>query len=67
MPGLVKDVTIKQGDTVEKDAPLVILEAMKMEHTLVAPRDGVIAELLVKTGAQVDGDTILLKFEALDD
>ncbi len=67
MPGLVKEVMVNQGDTVEKDAPLLVLEAMKMEHTLLAPRDGIIGERLVEAGDQVDGDAILLKLEAEDE
>ena len=66
MPGLVKDVSVAIGDRVAKDAPLMILEAMKMEHTLTAPRDGIVAELLTKAGAQVDGGAILLTLEAID-
>ncbi len=43
-----------------KDQPLVILEAMKMEHTLKAPRNGVIGEVLVAEGEQVTDGTVLL-------
>ncbi|PVB61529.1 acetyl/propionyl/methylcrotonyl-CoA carboxylase subunit alpha [Labrenzia sp. 011] len=60
MPGLVKVLTARTGDTVTKDQPLLILEAMKMEHTLKAPRDGVIGEVLVAEGEQVTDGTILL-------
>lgn len=60
MPGLVKVLSAKAGDTVTKDQPLVILEAMKMEHTLKAPRDGVVGEVLVSEGEQVTDGTILL-------
>ncbi|POF30453.1 acetyl-CoA carboxylase biotin carboxylase subunit [Roseibium marinum] len=60
MPGLVKVLTARTGDTVKKDQPLLILEAMKMEHTLKAPRDGVIGEVLVSEGEQVTDGTILL-------
>lgn len=60
MPGLVKVLSARAGDTVAKDQPLLILEAMKMEHTLKAPRDGVIGEVLVAEGEQVTDGTILL-------
>ncbi|GAB4523802.1 MAG: acetyl/propionyl/methylcrotonyl-CoA carboxylase subunit alpha [Roseibium sp.] len=60
MPGLVKVLTAAPGDTVTRDQPLVILEAMKMEHTLKAPRDGVIGEVLVSEGDQVTDGTVLL-------
>lgn len=60
MPGLVKVLSAKAGDAVTKDQPLVILEAMKMEHTLKAPRDGVIGEVLATEGEQVTDGTVLL-------
>ena len=48
------------GDTVSAGQPLAVMEAMKMEHTLTAPRDGVIAELLFAVGDQVgDGAELL--------
>ncbi len=40
MPGLVKIVRAAKGDTVTKGQPLLVLEAMKMEHTIAAPHDG---------------------------
>ncbi len=67
MPGLVKNVSATAGDQVTKGDPLVILEAMKMEHTLTAPRDGTIAEVLCATGDQVSDGTLLLALEAEDD
>ena len=48
MPGKVLAVNIKPGDSVTKGQALVVLEAMKMEHALTAPRDGVIAEVSVR-------------------
>ncbi|HEV7765155.1 MAG TPA: biotin/lipoyl-containing protein [Thermoanaerobaculia bacterium] len=45
MPGLVLKILVRQGDVVAKGAPLLILEAMKMEHQITAPRDGVIASI----------------------
>ncbi len=61
MPGLVKVLSAGAGDAVVKDQPLIILEAMKMEHTLKAPRDGVIGEVMVSEGEQVTDGTILLQ------
>ncbi|GAA0786198.1 acetyl/propionyl/methylcrotonyl-CoA carboxylase subunit alpha [Roseibium denhamense] len=66
MPGLVKVLSAQAGDKVSKDQPLVILEAMKMEHTLKAPRDGVLGEVLVREGDQVTDGTILLALAAED-
>ena len=66
MPGLVKQVKAKAGDTVEQGAALLVLEAMKMEHTLTAPRDGIIAELLADEGAQVANGALLVRLKAED-
>jgi 3-methylcrotonyl-CoA carboxylase alpha subunit len=45
---------------------LAVLEAMKMEHALTAPRDGVIAEVLVEAGAQVTDGALLARLEPAD-
>lgn len=63
MPGVVKAIFVAAGDTVEKGAPLAILEAMKMEHTLSAARDGQVAEVLVVAGAQVTAGAALIRLE----
>jgi 3-methylcrotonyl-CoA carboxylase alpha subunit len=61
MPGLVKLVRVAKGDAVIKGQALLILEAMKMEHTIAAPHDGVVAEIAVE-GAQVTDGTVLVRF-----
>jgi acetyl-CoA/propionyl-CoA carboxylase biotin carboxyl carrier protein len=53
MPGTVLVVKVAQGDAVTAGAPLVVVEAMKMEHTVTAPVDGVVTELNVRAGQQV--------------
>lgn len=63
MPGLVKAVMVAAGESVAKGAPLAVLEAMKMEHTLVAARDGVVAEVLVAQGDQVSAKAALVRLE----
>lgn len=45
MPGVVVSVAVKPGDTVEEGQPLLVIESMKLETTLTAPRDGVVAEM----------------------
>ena len=65
MPGLVKVVRSGPGETVVKGQPLLILEAMKMEHTIAAPHDGTIAEIAAE-GAQVTDGTVLVKFVEAD-
>jgi 3-methylcrotonyl-CoA carboxylase alpha subunit len=56
-------VEVRQGDAVTKGQKLLTLEAMKMEHSLVAPFDGVVAELDVREGAQVTEGTMLVRVE----
>ncbi len=63
MPGLVRAVSVTAGVEVAKGDALVVLEAMKMEHALVAARDGVVAEVLVETGAQVEAGAALIRLE----
>ena len=60
MPGLVKAVFVAPGDAVATCDRLAVLEAMKMEHALVAGRDGIVAEVLVNTGAQVEAGAALI-------
>ena len=64
MPGKVTAVEVSQGEKVAKGQRLLTLEAMKMEHALIAPFDGTVAELNAKTGSQVTEGTILVKVEA---
>ena len=45
MPGVVVSVAVKPGDAVEEGQPLLVIESMKLEATLTAPRDGVVAEM----------------------
>ena len=63
MPGSVLRIGAAVGDTVTGGQPLVWLEAMKMEHTVTAPGDGVLAELNVDVGQQVDVGTVLARVE----
>ncbi|WP_338043358.1 acetyl-CoA carboxylase biotin carboxyl carrier protein subunit, partial [Nonomuraea lactucae] len=59
MPGTVLVVKAQVGDQVGEGQPLVIVEAMKMEHTVTAPLAGVVAELPVQAGQPVDMDAVL--------
>ena len=61
MPGKVVSFAVKAGDAVTKGQPLAVMEAMKMEHTIAAPVDGVVAELLYAPGDQVAEGAELLK------
>ncbi len=60
MPGRVLAVLVKTGAAVERGAPLLVLEAMKMEHTVTAPRAGVIERILCAVGDQVRESAELL-------
>jgi acyl-CoA carboxylase subunit alpha len=59
MPGAVLRVLVAAGATVTKGQPLVILEAMKMEHTVASPTDGVVSEVRVEAAQQVDAGSVL--------
>ncbi len=66
MPGLVKSVLAQAGQVVSAGDRLAVLEAMKMEHALLAARDGVVAEVLVTEGAQVEAGAPLVRLEEVD-
>ena len=61
MPGRIVSVAVRQGQAVVKGQALLALEAMKMEHTLVAPFDGTVAELAVAVGDQVAENVTLAR------
>ena len=63
MPGKVVAVRVQLGDTVKRGQPLMIVEAMKMEHTITAPIDGIIAAINANVGEQVDEKSALIAFE----
>jgi 3-methylcrotonyl-CoA carboxylase alpha subunit len=67
MPGLVKLVGAVPGQKVARGDVLLVLEAMKMEHSLTAPRDGIVAEVLVQPGDQVVDGAKLLALDPADD
>ncbi|QJE00068.1 acetyl/propionyl/methylcrotonyl-CoA carboxylase subunit alpha [Massilia forsythiae] len=64
MPGKVVAVMASGGQHVKKGEPLVIMEAMKMEHTIAAPSDGLVEEVLYRVGDQVADGAPLLAFQA---
>jgi 3-methylcrotonyl-CoA carboxylase alpha subunit len=63
MPGKIVAVMVAAGDRVERSAPLVVLEAMKMEHTITAPVAGTVASLLYAVGDIVSEGAELISFE----
>jgi propionyl-CoA carboxylase alpha chain len=60
MPGSVVRVLVSDGDVVEAGQPVVVLEAMKMEHTLTAPSAGTVTSIAVAVGAQVETGSLLV-------
>ncbi|MDT7615450.1 MAG: acetyl-CoA/propionyl-CoA carboxylase, biotin carboxylase, biotin carboxyl carrier protein [Pseudonocardiales bacterium] len=67
MPGTVTVVEVAEGQQVAAGDRLVVVEAMKMEHVLTAPVDGVVRQLRARTGATVARDAVLLIVEGADD
>ena len=63
MPGLLKTVHVAEGDVVESGAPLMTLEAMKMENELLAPARGRVTRLAVGAGTKVEGGAVLAVLE----
>jgi 3-methylcrotonyl-CoA carboxylase alpha subunit len=64
MPGKLVSFAVKVGDKVTRGQALAVMDAMKMEHTIVAPADGVVAELLYASGDQVSEGAELLRLQA---
>jgi 3-methylcrotonyl-CoA carboxylase alpha subunit len=64
MPGKVVSFAVKAGDKVSRGQALAVMEAMKMEHTIAAPADGTVEELLYLPGDQVAEGAELLRIAA---
>jgi 3-methylcrotonyl-CoA carboxylase alpha subunit len=64
MPGKIVSVRVKNGAGVKRGAPLLVLEAMKMEHTIAAPADGVVEKVRFVVGDQVNEGEALIEFKA---
>jgi len=63
MPGMVLDVLVQAGQTIEPGADLLVLEAMKMENVIQADGSGVVANVVIKKGAAVDKGQLLIEME----
>jgi 3-methylcrotonyl-CoA carboxylase alpha subunit len=63
MPGTVIDVLVEPGDSVEKGQALIVMEAMKMEHTIKAHKDLIVTDVLYQIGDLVDDGAELIAFE----
>jgi len=60
MPGKIIEIRVSEGDTVRAGQVLLIMEAMKMEHSVSAPRNGTVDQVSVVSGDQVDADALLV-------
>jgi 3-methylcrotonyl-CoA carboxylase alpha subunit len=63
MPGVIVKLLVAPGSAVSRDQPLLVMEAMKMEHRICAPTAGTVSEFYFAAGDSVDGGEELLKFE----
>ncbi|MFQ5696923.1 MAG: acetyl/propionyl/methylcrotonyl-CoA carboxylase subunit alpha [Myxococcota bacterium] len=64
MTGVIREIHVSPGDRVRKGAPLLVLEAMKMDHELIARASGVVREIRVRVDQQVDPDEVLIVIES---
>ena len=65
MPGSIVSVQVAAGDRVQRGQALLLMESMKMETTLTAPRDGVVAAVQFEKGQTFDRDALLLSLEPM--
>jgi len=63
MPGMVRDIKVQVGDSITKDQPIVILEAMKMENILIAPVDGIVQKIPIAVGESVMVGDLLISIK----
>ena len=63
MPGLLVSVAVQEGDEVKAGEELAVLEAMKMENTLRAERNGKVAKIHFAAGASVEVDELIMELE----
>lgn len=63
MPGMVLDILVKEGESVEKDTPLIILEAMKMENIIKSPAPGIVKKVTAIKGTAVEKNNVLIEFQ----
>jgi len=64
MPGVIRQVRVAAGDRVEKGTVMLVLEAMKMEHQMIAADAGTVKEVRVEVGQMVDPDTVMIVVDA---
>ncbi|MBI9076616.1 MAG: biotin/lipoyl-binding protein [Desulfatibacillum sp.] len=63
MPGTIVQILVKEGDQVNEDQDVMVLEAMKMENPIAAPAGGAVKSIQVKEGDKVDSGQVLMTIE----
>jgi biotin carboxyl carrier protein len=63
IPGTIRQILVKEGETVKAEQKLAILEAMKMMNTVYSPADGKIKSIKVKEGDRLPKGTVMIEFE----
>ncbi len=63
MPGLIREVQVAQGQSIQEGDPVLILEAMKMENVIKSPASGIIKEVQIKSGDAVEKGAVMIVFE----
>ena len=67
LPGKVTDMNVKVGDNITKGQKLLVMEAMKMNHSISSDRDGIVKEIYVNKGDQLETGTSLLLLKSDDE
>ncbi len=63
LPGLIVEVSVNEGQSVKVGEKLLVLEAMKMENSIIAPVAGIVEKVLVKTGDSVNGKQAMIQIK----
>lgn len=66
IPGTIVEISVKEGETVEEGAPLLILEAMKMKNRILMPFTAKIKKLNVAVGDRIPKETLMVELESVD-
>jgi biotin carboxyl carrier protein len=66
MPGLLREVHVREGDVVDRDAPVATLEAMKMENEIRAPARARVTRLAARAGTKVEGGAVIAVLSEID-
>lgn len=65
LPGTVTKIHVKEGDEIEKNQPLFVIESMKMENIIVSPVKGLVSKICVREGKLVNGNEVLAEIKGI--